>query len=100
MEAHEYIQRPPAPVKAYKFTIQNGEEFVRLLWEWNYLTRLNGSTLVFQPGGTCQDSIPVYRMYHGDYLIEHTDDSGWRIEVVTERDFEGRYMVHVPLGAK
>lgn len=101
MEAVEYMPRPPAPIKAYQFTIQNANEFVKLLWGWNYLTRLSGSTLVFQQAtGECVSSIPVYGMYDGDYIIEHTDDPGWRLEVVTQRDFEDRYTVHIPIETK
>lgn len=101
MEAIEYTLRPASPIKAYQFTVQHGDDFVKMLWEWNYLTRIAGSVLVFQPaGGVGQDAVTTHRLYHGDYLIEHTDDPGWRLEVVTQRDFEDRYVVHIPIGVK
>ncbi len=97
MEATEYVRRPPAPIKAYEFTIQNAEEFVKMLWEWNYLTRLSGNTLTFTTMTTDPAGFDItHRMYDGDYLIEHTDASGWRIEVMTQGDFEDRYTVYIP----
>lgn len=94
MEAVEYTARS-AKIKAYQFNIEKADEFVQMLWDWNYLTRLAGRNLVFQPAGPPPPGTidPVYRMYHGDYLVETTDsDAVWKIEVMKESDFEKKYI--------
>lgn len=99
MEPVEYIVRP-TPVKVYQFTRENADEFIKMLWGWNFLTRLGGSVLVFQRAGVELEpgtKSPMYRLYEGDYLIESFDaDNAWQIEVVYPQEFAKKYMPGFP----
>lgn len=89
-----YTERPTT-IKAYQFDIEKADEFIKMLWNWNYLTRLTSRKLVFQAAGqTPMGKVdPVYRMYHGDYLIETTGgDDVWKIEVMSSVEFEKKYI--------
>ena len=98
MEAVEYIVRPTT-VKVYQFTRENTDEFVKMLWWWNYLTRLSGSTLTFQSAGNPTPGTPdlVYRISHGNFLIKSCNANGsWQIEVMDASEFEKKYMPGFP----
>ncbi len=97
MEPVEYIVRPTT-VKVYQFLVINVDEFIKMLWEWNYLTRFGGSVLVFQPAGAEPGkTTPTYRLRDGDYLIESYDADGvWKMDILSPHEFEKKYMPGFP----
>lgn len=93
MEPVEYTARPTT-IKAYQFLLGNADEFIKMLWGWNYLTRLSGRSLTFKSAGEPApgETDAVCRMYATDYLVEsYGTDGMWKIETMSREEFEKTY---------
>lgn len=98
MEPVEYTARPTT-IKAYQFLLENANEFIEMLWGWNYLTRLSGRSLTFKSAGAppTGEIEPMYGIYEGQYLIESSDPNGlWKIEIMDAAEFEKKFMPFIP----
>lgn len=97
MEAVEYVLRPTI-IRAYQFLCENADEFIKMLWEWNYLTHLSRSDLTFQANtDALGKNNPIYRIHDTQYLVESVDSQNlWKIEIMDQREFNRKFMPFVP----